>query len=155
MQNDNNDNAKTALYQRINGFTGPLSRTRHHWRTKVFAMLLALYTWVKNRGKPKTTVADISAEWRRMFGLNQYWKIAAITDGTAYGEIHFACSLEGTGDVQACHRLMEYDRALLAKIGGQLVVLESRADPRVKGCCKVAIRTRDDTRTDLVAAHQK
>lgn len=90
-----------------------------------------------------------------MFGLNRYWKIAAIDNDTAYAEIHFPCSLEGSGDVQACHRLMEYDRALLAKIGGQLVVVESRADPRVIGCCKVAIRTRGDTRTDLVAAHQK
>jgi hypothetical protein len=152
---NNDDSAKIALYRAVNGFTGPLSRTRHHWRTKVFAQALALYTWTKNRGKPKTTVADISEEWRRMFGLNRFWKIEAIRDDTAYAEIHFACSLEGSGDVQACHRLMEYDRALLAKIGGQLIVLESRADPQVKGCCKVAIRTRGDMRNDLVAAHQK
>ncbi len=156
MRKTNDDEtAKIALYRRVNGFTGPLSRTRHHWRTKAFARALALYTWIKNRGKPKTTVADISEEWRRMFGLNRFWKIAAIENDTAYAEIHFACSLEGSGDVQACHRLMEYDRALLNKIGGQLIVLESRADPRVKGCCKVAIRTRGDSRTDLVHAHQK
>ena len=68
-----------------------------------------------------------------MFGLNRFWKIAAIQKETAYAEIHFVCSLECSGDIQACHRLMEYDRALLAKIGGQLMVLESRADPQVKG----------------------
>jgi hypothetical protein len=149
------DDKKITLYKRVNGFTGPLSRTRHHWRTRTIARILALYTWRKNKGRPQAAVADIAEEWRRMFGLNRFWKIAKVEDDTAYCEIHFECSLEKTGDVQACHRLMEYDRALLDKIGGQLVVLESRADPNVKGGCKVAIRKRDDQRTDLVPAHLK
>lgn len=149
------DSKKITLYKRVNGFTGPLSRTRHHWRTKVIAKILAHYTWLKNKGRPSETVDNIAEEWRRMFGLNRFWKIEKIEDDTAFCEIHFECSLEKTGDVQACHRLMEYDRALLDKIGGQLVVLESRADPNVKGCCKVAIRKRDDARTDLVPAHLK
>lgn len=146
---------KIALYKRVNGFTGPLSRTRHHWRTKVFANALALYTWISKKGQPKSTVGDISEEWRRMFGLNRFWKIKSIDNDTAYCEIHFECALEKTGDLQACHRLMEYDRALLGKIGGQLIVLKSRADPQVTGCCTVAIRKRGDTRTDLIAAHRK
>ncbi len=149
------ENKKIALYKRVNGFTGPLSRTRHHWRTKVFANALALYTWISKKGQPKSTVGDISEEWRRMFGLNRFWKIKSIDNDTAYCEIRFECALERTGDLQACHRLMEYDRALLGKIGGQLIVLESRADPQVTGCCTVAIRKRGDTRTDLIAAHRK
>lgn len=149
------DSKKIALYKRINGFTGPLSRTRHHWRTKAIARILAHYTWLKNKGRPNATVEGIAEEWRRMFGLNRFWKIEKIENDTAICEIHFECSLEKTGDVQACHRLMEYDRALLDKIGGTLVVLESRADPKVKGCCKVAIRKRDDERTDLIPAHLK
>lgn len=144
-----------ALFKRVNGFTGPLSQTRHHWRTKAIAHLLARYTWRKNRGQPKEDVEAIAEEWRRMFGLNHFWKIAKIENGTAYCEIHFDCSLENSGDVQACHRLMEYDRALLDKIGGQMVILESRADPGVKNCCRVAIRRNDDVRTDLIAAHLK
>lgn len=149
------DSKKIALYKRVNGFTGPLSRSRNHWRTKVIAKILAQYTWLKNKGQRKATVEDITEEWRRMFGLNRFWKIEKIENDTAYCEIHFACSLEKTGDVQACHRLMEYDRARLNNIGGQLVVLESRADPNVKGCCKVAIRKRDDKRGDLISAHLK
>ena len=149
------EDKKIALYKRVNRFTGPLSRTRHHWRTEVIARILAQYTWRKNNGKPKNAVADIAEEWRRMFGLNQYWKIKQIAGDTVYAEIHFECALEKTGDVNACYRLMEYDRALLKKIGGQLVVLESRADPAVRGGCKVAIRKLDDQRKDLIPAHLK
>lgn len=151
-----NDDSKTiALFKRVNEFTGPLSRTRHHWRTKAIAHLLARYTLLKNRGQPKRDVEAIAEEWRRMFGLNRFWKIDKIENGTAYCEIHFPCSLENSGDVHACHRLMEYDRALLGKIGGQLVVLASRADPAVNNCCRVAIRRSDDQRSDLIAAHLK
>lgn len=147
------DSRKIALYKRVNGFTGPLALTRHHWRTAAIARLLARYTWIRNRGRPQCGVDAIAEEWRRMFGLNRFWKIARIEDGTAHCEIHFDCSLEGSGDLHACHRLMEYDRALLERIGGRLVVLESRADPAVRGCCRVAIRRRDDQRDDLVPAH--
>lgn len=149
------DSQKIALYKRVNDFTGPLSRTRKHWRTKVIAKILGQYTWLKKRGQRQGTVGNMAEEWRRMFGLNRFWKIEKIENDTAYCEIHFACSLEKTGDLQACHRLMEYDRALLKHIGGRLVVLESRADPHVKGCCKIAIRKHDDQRVDLVAAHRK
>ena len=149
------DDKKIALFKRVNGFTGPLALTRHQWRTKAIARVLAHYIWLKNRGRPQSSVDAIAEEWRRMFGLNRFWKIAKIEDETAYAEIHFPCSLEQSGDVAACHRLMEFDRALLDKIGGQMVVLESRADRAVKGCCRVAIRRRDDHRTDLIAAHQK
>ncbi|WP_137888038.1 hypothetical protein [Pseudomonas sp. 2FE] len=148
-----NDDKKIALFERVNGFTGPLSRTAWHWRTRVIARLLANYMFLKNKGERKDSVGAIAEEWRQMFGLNRFWKIDRIDDDTAYCEIHFPCSLERTGDVQACYRLMEYDRALVEKIGGQLVVLESRADPKVAGSCKVAIRKRDDLRTDLIPAH--
>jgi hypothetical protein len=48
--------------------------------------------------------------------------------------------------------MMAFDRGLLAPIGGQLVVLDSQAEP---GCttCRVAIRPVDVDATDLVPAH--
>jgi hypothetical protein len=137
------DEAKISLYKRVNGFTGPLARTRHHWRTRLIARLLANYSWLRNKGKKQHSLTAMAEEWRRMFGLDRFWRITKVEDETVHAEIHFPCSLEGTGDLAACHRLMEYDRALLDKIGGQLVVLESRADPAVSGCCKVAIVARD------------
>jgi len=147
------DEKKIALYKKINGFTGPLSRTRWHWRTKAIARLLATYSVLINNGERKDSVEAIAEEWRRIFGLNQFWKIDRVENDTAYCEIHFKCSLEKTGDIQACYRLMEYDRAMLEKIGGQMVVLESRADPKVTGSCKVAIRKLEDRRADLIPAH--
>ncbi|MEP0068438.1 hypothetical protein [Pyruvatibacter sp.] len=143
-----------AFYKRVNGTTGPIALTRAHWLTRRIARFLAAFTWRKKNGSPQDTVAAMAKEWRRLFGLERFWKIDRVEDETAYAEIHFPCSLEGTGDVAACHRLMEYDRALLRKMGGDLIVLESRADPRVKGCCKVAIRKHGDVRTDLVPAHE-
>lgn len=146
------DAKKIALYRRVNGFTGPLARTRWHWRTRWMARLLAQWTWWKNDGRSRQGASAIAKEWQRLFGLPQYWHIEGLSKGTVHCEILFPCSLEGSGDVAACHRLMEYDRALVKKIGGQLVVLQSRADPQVTSGCKVAIRSLDDTRNDLIPA---
>lgn len=148
------DEQKIALYRRVNGFTGPLARTAWHWRTRWIARLLAQLIWRKNRGQAQRGALAIAEEWRRLFGLPQFWRIERVEDDTAYCEIHFPCTLEGSGDVAACQRLMEYDRALLKKIGGQLVVLQSRADPQVRGACQVAIRRIDDLRADLIPARQ-
>lgn len=148
------DEQKMALYQRVNGFTGPLARSRWHWRTRWIARLLAQWTWWRNQGRPQLEVRAMAEEWRRLFGLPRFWQIERVADEVAYCAIHFPCSLEGSGDVAACQRLMEYDRALLGKIGGQLRVLESRADPRVRGACKVAIHRRDEAHPELIPAHR-
>lgn len=146
------DENKIALYRLVNGFTGPLARTTWHWRTRWIARLLASVIWRKNRGQAQQSTLAIAEEWRRLFGLPQFWSIESLEDDTAYCEIRFPCALEGSGDVAACHRLMEYDRALLKKIGGQLVVLQSRADPQVRDGCQVAIRRLEDRRSDLIPA---
>jgi hypothetical protein len=150
----NDDERKIALYKRVNGFTGPLARTGWHWRTRWIARLLARWIWWKNGGRAQRGTLEIAEEWRRLFGLPTFWRIERVAEDIAYCDILFPCSLEGSGDVAACHRLMEYDRALLKKIGGQMVVLQSRADPRVQGACRVAIRRLDDPRTDLIPARQ-
>ena len=43
----------------------------------------------------------------------------------------------------------------LKKIGGMLIVLESRADPKTKDCCQVAIRKHNDFRNDLMPVHMR
>lgn len=149
------DRRTIAFYRRVNGTTGPIALTRAHLATRLIARALAAFTWRRKKGRRQATVAGLAAEWRRMFGLDRFWKIARVENGTAYGEIHFPCSLEGSGDVAACHRLMEYDRALVRKMGGEFVVLESRADPAVTGCCKVAIRKAGAPMGDLVPARPR
>lgn len=149
----NDEAKKIALYRRVNGFTGPLARTRWHWRTRSIARLLAQWVWWRNAGQSRQGAAAIAQEWQRLFGLPQFWPIKRLTAHTAYCEILFPCALEGTGDLAACHRLMEYDRALLKKIGGELIVLQSRADPRVTGSCKVAIRSLNTAHPELIHTH--
>ena len=149
------DQKKIQFYKKVNGFTGPLARTNFYLRTRVIARILAKISLIRNRAQRKETVREIAEEWCRMFGLPEYWIIRKIEDDTAYCEIHFDCSLEKTGDVQACHRLMEFDRAMLKKIGGTCTVLESRADQGVHDRCLLAIRKLDDQRKDLVPAHLK
>ena len=50
--------------------------------------------------------------------------------------------------------MMEYDRKMLEKIGGQLVVLRSQAEPGVK-VCQLAIRKKGVSMEDLVPAHAR
>ena len=150
-----NDQKKIQFFKKVNGFTGPLARTGFYSRTKIIARLLAKISLFKNKARRKETVKEIAEEWCRMFGLPKYWIIRKVEDETAYCEIHFDCSLEKTGDLNACFRLMEYDRSLLKKIGGKCVILESRADPKTRDCCLLAIRKIDDTRVDLVPVHLK
>lgn len=147
------DERKIALYRRVNGFTGPLARSRWYWRTRWLARLLAQWTWWKNRGQAQQEIGAMAEEWRRLFGLPGFWQIERVEEEVAYAAIRFPCALEGSGDVAACQRLMEYDCALLRKIGGQLLVLESRADPKVRGACKVAIHRRNDLHPELIPAH--
>ncbi|UUY07773.1 hypothetical protein LRS11_18460 [Pseudomonas sp. J452] len=126
------------------------------WQGNAIACVprLAWRDFAQQRGSrtKREQTLTIAEEWRRLFGLPQFWHIQRLEDDTAYCEIRFPCALEGSGDVAACQRLMEYDRALLKKIGGQLVVLQSRADPQVRGGCQVAIRRIDDLRSDLIPA---
>ncbi len=51
--------------------------------------------------------------------------------------------MRGTGDVHACHQLMEFDRTLLETIGGELIVLSSQAQGDAKDC-EIAIRLQNN-----------
>jgi hypothetical protein len=69
-----------------------------------------------------------------------------------YAQIHTPCPLAGTGDLRACHRMMEYDREVVRHAGGQFVVLESQATPGVKHC-RVAMRMKNVPTDDLTPAY--
>jgi hypothetical protein len=77
---------------------------------------------------------------------------ARVDDDTVYAEIHIACPHRGTGNVEGCYRMMQYDRKMLEGIGGQFVVLRSQAELGV-GVCQVAMRKADVAVDDLVPAH--
>ena len=102
--------------------------------------------------RPARDDADLGAQWQRAFPSAKQVPIRRIDNGTVYAEIHTPCPLRGTGDVHACHRMMEFDRAVLERAGGQFIVLRSQAEPG-RTWCEVAMRRAGVPVTDLVPAH--
>lgn len=96
------------------------------WATKKNASLnLRL-----NKPKPVNNVSDLAKSWKKMMPSDgqKFFKIKEITNETAYIEIHLDCPLRGTGNIDACHKLMNYDRSLMKSIGGELTVIESQSN---------------------------
>src|SRR5690349_8307165 len=79
--------------------------------------------------RPVSDAAELGAQWQRAFPSAKQVPIKRIDHGTVYAEIHTPCPLRGSGDVNACHRMMEFDREVLKQAGGQFVVLRSQAEP--------------------------
>lgn len=102
--------------------------------------------------KPAKSLDELGKAWQRGFGSPKQIPITRITDDTVYAEIHTACPLRGSGDLRACHRMMEYDRALLERAGGQFVVLDSAAAPG-RNKCTVAMRMAGADVSDLTPAY--
>ena len=104
------------------------------------------------KARPQSSIEDVGKEWQRMFPSRKEVPITGVEDSTVYAEIHVKCPHRGTGNVDGCYRMMEYDRKMLERIGGQLVVLRSQAEPGVE-VCQVAIRKADVSMDELVPAH--
>lgn len=98
------------------------------------------------------SVAELGEQWQRAFPSRKQVPITRVDETTVYGEIHTQCPLRGSGDVQACFRMMEFDREILRKAGGEFVVLASQAEPG-RTHCEVAMRPAGAALTDLVPAH--
>lgn len=99
------------------------------------------------------TGASLGLEWQRLMPNPKLMPITKVDGDTAYGEIRVHCPLRGTGDVDACHRLMAYDRALMRPAGARFVVLASQAQAGVEHC-RVALRPLHLPADDLVPAHR-
>jgi hypothetical protein len=116
--------------------------------------ILGAFTLLLMRAKPQTEIEALGKEWQRMFPSNDDVPITKITDDTVFAEIHIRCGHRGSGNVQGCHRMMEYDRKMLERIGGQLVILRSQAEPGV-AICQLAIRKAGAPLDDLTHAHER
>lgn len=104
------------------------------------------------RAMPKQDMLEVGREWKRMFPLSGMQEIISADADTVYAEAYTWCPLRNSGDVRACYKMMEFDRKLLEKIGGQLVVLQSQAEHGVK-VCRIAIRRPGKSVNDLIPAH--
>ncbi len=108
-----------------------------------------------NQPKQATNVSDLAITWQQLMPNDgqHLFKITEISKDTAYTEIHLHCPLRGTGNVEACYKLMNYDRTLMEEIGGELVVLESQSNSG-KNYCSLAIREKGQNMNDLIPAHK-
>jgi len=100
------------------------------------------------------TPEALGHEWERLLGNRHYARITRIEPDsqTVYGEITGLCPLRGSGDLEACQRLMAYDRGLLAPHRARFVVLASQAEPG-RSHCEIAIRPELLPAHDLLPAH--
>jgi hypothetical protein len=127
------------LFNSLMGFT--------HWVTetefrnvigKPFMRGLGGLTLVIKKANKKNTVSEAAEEWQRMFPSKKMVPITSIDEETVYAEIHSECPYRGSGNVEGCHRMMEYDRKMMEKIGSTFIVVRSQAEPGVTHC-QVAI----------------
>jgi len=122
--------------------------------TRVVTRCLAVLTVkAKSIGRARDT-EELGRLWQRSFPATKQVPIEAVTADTVYARIHTPCPLRGSGDVHACHRMMEFDRAVVGHAGGQFVVLASQAEPG-RTHCRVAMRLYGADMADLVPAHAR
>ena len=107
----------------------------------------------KKIGNAKS-LEELGKNWQKGFPAKKEVPIVDKDEKTIFGEIHTKCPLRGTGDVEACYKMMSYDREIVEKAGGQFVVLESQAEEGVQKC-KIAIRFQHEDISDLKHAHEK
>jgi hypothetical protein len=99
-------------------------------------------------------IAELGSLWQRSFPSKKQVPIESVSGNTIIAQIHTPCPLRGSGDVHACYRMMEFDREVVRRAGGQFVVLESQATPGVT-FCRVAMRLKGESLADLPAAHER
>lgn len=110
---------------------------------------------VRSKGIRRTErLQDIGPLWQRAFPSRAQVPIDGISVDTVHARILTPCPLRGTGDVRACHRMMEFDREVLRRAGGQFVVLQSQAEPGVTEC-RVAMRLQGRSLDGLVSAVER
>lgn len=122
--------------------------------TRWLTTTMANFNISLNHPKKSNNLKELAYTWKKLMPADaqHLFKVKSINENTAITEIHIHCPLRGTGNTKACYKLMNYDRQLLKKIGGQLVVLESQSSAE-QTFCKLAIRKAGVDISDLKPAH--
>ncbi len=105
--------------------------------TLALTTLLAKLNIRLNKPTKSDSVEDLAQTWKALMPRDgqEHFKITRVEDDVAYAEIHLHCPLRGTGNREACHQLMNYDRKLMEHVGGELTVLESQSNSGKPYCC--------------------
>lgn len=121
---------------------------------KLFTNFSAWINLKLNRPVKAKNAEELAETWLELMppdGRDKF-KIDRVEKETAFVEIHLHCPLRGTGNAQACYELMNYDRKLMDKVGGNLVVLKSQSQGK-RTHCELAIRKKGESLEDLIPAH--
>lgn len=124
--------------------------------TQGLTTFLARVNLFLNRPSASKSLKQLGESWLDLMPPDgqHFFKVEDPTENTIHTQIHLHCPLRGTGDVEACYKLMNYDRKLVEAVGGQLVVLESQANSG-KSYCRLALRAKGADVSDLTPAHQQ
>lgn len=124
--------AAASILRAIEGaaFTGGLSLLARLVRLRllkrptqaVVGLLGALTARVHGVGRQASAEAMARA-WQAAFASPKVVPIARVEGDTAFAEICVSCPLRGSGALEACYRLMEFDRRIAARAGATFVVL--------------------------------
>lgn len=72
---------------------------------------------------------EAAEEWQRMPPSRKMVPITSIDGDTVHAEIRSECPYRGSGNVEGCYRMMEYDRKMMKKTGSAFIVVSSQAEP--------------------------
>lgn len=123
------------LFNSLMGLTHWLTETklRNIIGKPIMRGLGSLTLVVKKAGKKETAI-ESAEEWQRMFPSKKMVPITRIDGDTVYAEIQSECPYQGSGNVEGCYRMMEYDRKMMEKIGATFIVVKSQAEKGVSHC---------------------
>lgn len=122
--------------------------------SNAFTRILARVTVRTKRIGRAQDISQLGPLWQRSFPSKKQVPIESVSSNTVIAQIHTPCPLRGSGDVHACFRMMEFDREVLRRAGGQFVVLQSQATPGIE-FCRVAMRLKGDSLEGLQPAHEE
>ena len=127
------------LFNSLMGFTHWLTETKHrNVIGKPIMRGLGGLTLAVKKADEQSSATAAAEEWQRMFPSKKMVPITSIEGDTVYAEIRSECPYRGSGNVEGCYRMMEYDRKIMEKIGSTFIVVKSQAEPGVSHC-QVAI----------------
>ena len=114
-----------------------------HWLTvterrnvigKPVMRALGSLTLVITKAAKKSTALESAEDWQRMFPSKKMVPITNIDGDTVYAEIRSECPYRASGNINGCHRMMEYDRKMMEEIGATFIVVKSQAEPGITHC---------------------
>ena len=127
------------------GFTHWLTETElRNIAGKPLMRGLGSLTLAVKKAEEKSTAIEAAEEWQRMFPSKKMVPITSVEGDTVHAEIRSECPYRGSGNVEGCYRMMEYDRKMMEKIGSKFIVVKSQAEAGVSHCQVVISKNTKD-----------